>query len=318
VYQPTSRLLTVLELLQARPAISGAELARRLEVDRRTVRRYVMTLQDIGIPVESVRGRHGGYRLRPGFKLPPLMFTEDEAVAVTLGLIAARRSGLAAAAQATEGALAKVERVLPERVSARIRSLQESVAFTERGPTPHPPSGETLLTMSEAARRRRRVWMRYRSAHGSGRESEREVDPYGLVFHGGNWYVVGHDHQSGQTRTFRADRVLAVESRGETFEPSGVDAAEHLQRALATWPWGEAIEVVLETTMARARRAVAPHTATLDEIEGGVLLRFQADDAGAAARYLISLGLPFVVRHPERLREALRRLADELIATAER
>src|ERR687891_436879 len=113
MYQPTTRLLTVLELLQARPYLTGADLARRLEVDGRTVRRYVMMLQDMGIPVEANHGRYGGYRLRPGYKLPPLMFTEEEALAVTLGLLAARRIGLALTAPAVEGALAKIDRVLP-------------------------------------------------------------------------------------------------------------------------------------------------------------------------------------------------------------
>src|SRR5688572_19864892 len=135
MYQPTSRLLTVLELLQARPQMSGAELARRLEVDGRTVRRYVMTLQDMGIPIEAGHGRHGGYRLRPGYKLPPLMFTEQEALAVTLGLLAARQLGLSvAAAPATEGALAKIERVLPVAVAARMRALEESIGFTCSAP----------------------------------------------------------------------------------------------------------------------------------------------------------------------------------------
>src|SRR5262245_25315554 len=144
MYQPTTRLLTVLELLQARPYLSGAELARRLEVDGRTVRRYVMMLQDMGIPVEATHGRHGGYRLRPGFKLPPLMFTEEEALAVTLGLLGARQMGLAATAPATEGALAKIERVLPLAVGERISGLQETIGFTQRAAHPAPAAGETL------------------------------------------------------------------------------------------------------------------------------------------------------------------------------
>jgi len=113
MYYPATRLLTVLELLQSRQRISGPELATRLEVDTRTVRRYIMMLQDLGVPVEAERGRYGSYRLRPGFKLPPLMFTDDEALALTLGLLAARKMGLTVAAPAVEGALAKIERVLP-------------------------------------------------------------------------------------------------------------------------------------------------------------------------------------------------------------
>lgn len=94
MYHPTTRVLTVLELLQARPGVSGAEIARQLEVDRRTIRRYITMLQDLGMPVETTRGPHGGYRLRPGFKLPPLMLANDEALAVTLSLIAAQRHGM--------------------------------------------------------------------------------------------------------------------------------------------------------------------------------------------------------------------------------
>src|SRR3954454_14144537 len=113
MYHPTTRLLTVLELLQTYPRLSGPELAARLEVDVRTVRRYIMMLQDLGIPVEGEIGRYGGYALRPGYKLPPLMFTEDEVVALTVGLLMARQVGLGTNSTAVAGALAKLERVLP-------------------------------------------------------------------------------------------------------------------------------------------------------------------------------------------------------------
>src|SRR5438128_1459359 len=121
VYRPTARVLAVLELLQAHGRMTGPELARRLEVEVRTIRNYVETLQDLGIPVEADRGRYGAYRLRPGFKLPPLIFTEEEALALTLSLLAARESGLAAGTPAVEGALAKIERVLPAATRARLR-----------------------------------------------------------------------------------------------------------------------------------------------------------------------------------------------------
>src|SRR6476661_8459132 len=113
MYHPTTRVLAVLELLQSHRSLTGAALSERLEIDRRSVRRYIAMLQDMGIPIETQRGPHGGYRLRPGFKLPPLMFTEDEALAITLGLLAARRFGLTADALGIEGALAKVDRALP-------------------------------------------------------------------------------------------------------------------------------------------------------------------------------------------------------------
>ncbi|HEU5089089.1 MAG TPA: HTH domain-containing protein, partial [Roseiflexaceae bacterium] len=113
MYHPTTRLLTILELLQTYATMSGAALARRLEVEPRSVRRYITMLQDMGIPIEAVRGPGGGYQLRPGFKLPPLLFSEEEATAIVLGLLSASWLALGQPSVAVEGALAKVMRVLP-------------------------------------------------------------------------------------------------------------------------------------------------------------------------------------------------------------
>src|SRR5918994_1098657 len=125
--RPTTRLLSMLELLQIRGRIGGPELARRLEVGERTVRRYAVRRQEMGVPVEGERGRYGAYSLKPGYRLPPLMFTEEEALGLALGLLAARRLGLAGAAPAVEGALAKVERVMPGALRGRVRDLEETV-----------------------------------------------------------------------------------------------------------------------------------------------------------------------------------------------
>jgi predicted DNA-binding transcriptional regulator YafY len=129
MYHPTTRVLTVLELLQSQGHVTGPDLAERLEVNVRTARRYVTMLQDLGIPVEAERGRHGGYRLRPGFKLPPLMLTDEEALAVTLGLLLARRMGMTATAPASEGALAKIERVLPDALREQVQAVQQMLAM---------------------------------------------------------------------------------------------------------------------------------------------------------------------------------------------
>src|SRR3984893_15377704 len=129
MYSPVSRLLTVLNLLQARASITATELAQRLEVNPRSVRRYIIMLQDLGIPVEAERGRYGGYRLRAGFKLPPLMWTEEEALAITLGLQAAQHLGISKTVPTLESALAKVERVLPLPLRERIQAVQATVAL---------------------------------------------------------------------------------------------------------------------------------------------------------------------------------------------
>src|SRR4051812_46492096 len=134
MYHPTTRVLTILELLQSHPRLNGPELAARLEVDVRTVRRYIGMLQDLGIPVEAEPGRYGGYTLRAGFPLPPLMFNNDEIVVLTLGLLNARSLGVAEAAPAVESALAKIGRVLPVPVAQQLAALQNELTVANLSP----------------------------------------------------------------------------------------------------------------------------------------------------------------------------------------
>src|SRR3954468_10318147 len=203
------RVLALLEALQDRGSATGPELAASLGVDVRTLRRDVAALRTLGIPVEGERGRGGSYRLRPGYRVPPLMFTTGEAVAVALGLMAARRLGLEA-----DGALAKVRRVLPDRVRAGVESLEGMLGFTDSVEAA-PPDGETLLTLADAAARGRRVLAAYTDS--AGVESARELSPLAVVAHGGRWYVPAHDHERGELRALRADRVGSVRlgGRGE-------------------------------------------------------------------------------------------------------
>src|SRR5262245_45256869 len=213
MYHPTTRVLTILELLQAHSQMSGAELAARLEVDRRTVRRYITMLQALGIPVEAVRGPVGGYRLRPGFKLPPLMLTDDEALAILLSLVVARRQGLPAEPHTIEGALAKIERVLPESLRLRLQAVQLSVAFLPARSVPQ-PSAEVVMMIGTAIQQQRRVQLRYLSRR---EETSRGIDPYGLVSHWDRWYLVGRCHLRQAVRTFRLDRILAADLEEATF-----------------------------------------------------------------------------------------------------
>jgi predicted DNA-binding transcriptional regulator YafY len=316
MYHPTTRVLTVLELLQAHGRLSGPNLAARLEVDPRTVRHYITLLQDMGIPVESERGRDGGYRLRPGFKLPPLMFTEDEALALTVGLLAARRLGLAAATPAVEGALAKVERVMPAALRARMEAVQSTLIFSA-GSFSAPPSSAAVMTFSIAAQQRRRVRMRYRAWEN--RESSRHLDTYGVVFYDGRWFAVGYCHLRAGLRMFRLDRVLEAELCAETFErPDDFDSLEFVVYSLASAPGAWVVEALLETTLEEARHRVPTAVARLEEAPEGVLLRCHAQNLDWMARFLVGLGLPFAVRRPDELRAALRALAAEIAALAER
>jgi predicted DNA-binding transcriptional regulator YafY len=316
VYHPTTRVLTVLELLQSRSHLSGAELAERLEVDRRTVRRYVSTLQDLGVPVESESGRYGGYRLRPGYKLPPMMFTEEEALALILGLILSRRIGVGGAAPAVEGALAKLDRVLPDRLRGRVQAVQGALAFTPYRGAASVADPAMLLTLTSASQDSRRVWIRYR---GTDDETEREVDPYGVVHHRGRWYAVGWCHLRQDVRMFRLDRILVLESRDEAFaRPLDFDCVEHVLQSLATIPFGWPIEVLLELRLDEAQRRIAPDLGTLEETPGGVILRTQADALDWMARMLVQIDCPFRILHPAELRDSVRRLARNLSQQARR
>ena len=315
MYHPTTRVLTVLELLQAQPGLSGAELAARLEVNRRTVRRYITMLADLGIPIEAERGPYGGYRLRPGFKLPPLMFTDDEAVAITLSLIAARSHRIPANAHIIAGALAKIERVLPDALRERLQAVQSVVTF---GPTlaGAQPDGDILLCISAAAAEQRRIRLRYHSLSG---KAERSFDPYGVVRHWERWYTVGWCHLRGALRVLRLDRVVSVELETETFtRPPDFDSPTYVLESLATMPWGWPAEVLLETTLEDAQQRFVPGCATFEQVPGGVVLRMDVDRLEWLARLLLTLECPFVIREPPQLRDALREVASEAVALAAR
>ena len=314
MYSPTTRLLTVLELLESRHQMSGPELARRLEVDERTVRRYIVMLQDMGIPVEAVRGVYGAYRLRRGHRVPPLMFTEGEAVALTLGLLAIREFHFPVEVAAVEGALAKTERVLPEQPLQQARSLQEAITFH----VPAPPAllrNDFVVTLSNAVQRRRRVHMRYRAW--SGDESERDFDPYGIVFNEGFWHTAGYCHLRQDLRTFRVDRILTldpVESSEQTFErPANFDVLNFVLRSVAFALPDDQVEVLLETTMERAQQVIPAIMGTLEPTENGVIVRRGATQLEWIAHILLTLDFPVRVRQPAALRDLLRQIASRAL-----
>jgi len=311
-----TRLLMLLEILQDRPFATGRELAEQLGVDVRTVRRYAVALQELGIPVQGERGPAGGYRLAPGYKLPPLMLTDEEASAIVLGLLAAERFGVGVGPSAA-GALAKLRRVLPAALAAQVSGLEETLGFTHAAQPAAPPQGEAVLRLADAARRRRRVHVRY-TRHG-GEESARELSPYGLVFHAGRWYLAAHDHGRDALRTFRVDRVGSLRLGGAAQPPPpGFDAIEHVSRSLARVPWTWEVEVLLDSDVAHARAHVPATLGELDAEPDGVALRMRVESLDYMAAVLARLDRPFTVRRPDELRAAVDALADRLRASARR
>jgi predicted DNA-binding transcriptional regulator YafY len=286
-------------------------------VDARTVRRYIMALQDLGIPVETERGRHGGYRLRPGFKLPPLLFTDEEAMALVIGLLLARQMGLTTSAAATEGALAKIERVLPVTVRERAQAVSDTLKL-DIWRTQEPAAMDIIVSVSTAIQQRLSIQFHHRKLHDED-GSERCIDPYGIVYRGGRTYVTGYCHLREAIRIFRLDRVTDVKLLDTTFEPPpGFDATEHVVHTLATAPRRWLAKVLLETDMGTARMRIPRGAAVVTEVPEGVLVHCQTEDLDWFARTLLGLGCPLIVQEPEELRDALRRVAVDAASLAER
>jgi predicted DNA-binding transcriptional regulator YafY len=307
----------MLELLQARERIGVPELARRLEVGERTVRRYAAKLREMGIPVEAELGRYGAYYLRSGYRLPPMIFTDEEALGLALGLLAARHLGLAGVAPAVEGALAKLERVMSEALRGRVRALQETVSIAVTRPRA-PARSEALLTLAAAVGEQRRVRLRYSS--GLSRETKREVDPYGVMHREGYWYAVGYCHLRKGMRLFRLDRVLEAEMLEETFaRPAGLDSPGAVLSAVANTHGDRwSVEVLLETRVEEVRGQLPSVGLSLEQTEGGTLLRCSTWSLEWPARVLAGLDCSFVVRRPTELRDALEQRAEKLATLARR
>jgi predicted DNA-binding transcriptional regulator YafY len=315
--RPTAQVLTLLELLQSGGVRTMAELADRLGVEPRTVRRYVDHLIDLDVPVESVRGRYGGYRLAAGYRLPPLMLSDDEALAVLLGLVAGRRAGLATATgTASETAAAKIRRVLPSRIADRLDAVLGSLAFTAEADDISPPQTGVLLTIADAIRRHKPISIRYTA--GGGRRSIRTLHPYGLVSHSGRWYVTGADPEIGEDRTFRLDRIADARTLPGSFEPpAGLDAAERVLTSMARVPYRHEVTLRIQGTVEQIRKRLPASVAEVQEHEDGGWQRVEirAESLNWLPGVLAALDLPFVIERPDELRDRVIALADRLAAS---
>jgi predicted DNA-binding transcriptional regulator YafY len=314
MYHPTTRVLAVLELLQTHGRLSGAEMSAKLAVDARTLRRYIATLEGIGIPIVTERGRHGGYALMAGFKLPPMMFTNDEALALSVGLLAARGLGLSDAAPAVASAQAKLERIMPANLKRRVRAVDETIRLdTVR--TVAPADNEALGILSSAALAQQQVQLQYHAP--DGKDSERAFDPYGLVFRGGCWYVLGMCHLRAAMRSFRIDRIVRVEPRPASFlRPTGFDALEMLRKSMATMPRQYALEILLRTDLQTASSHFFDAIGLFEQTQDGVMLRTQTDHVDWFAGHLASMPFDFEIRSPQALRDSVARLGQRLIQLA--
>ncbi|MFH9865098.1 helix-turn-helix transcriptional regulator [Streptomyces lydicus] len=324
--RPTGRVLTLLELLQSGGTRTVAELADRLGVDGRTVRRYVDQLLDLDVPVESVRGRYGGYRLAPGYRLPPLMLSDDEALAVLLGLAAGRRAGLTTTERtASETASAKIRRVLPQHLARRLDMLLDSLAFTDQPGEFAAPDAGVLLTLADAVRHRRPVSLKY--VDGDGRRSERTLHAYGIVAHAGRWYVTGTDAGIGEDRTFRLDRIADARTLPGSFEePGSPDPAQRVLAGFATAAYRHEVTVRIHGTVEQIRARLPASVASLAEYEPTAgedrsaerwrRVELRAERLDWLPPALAAIDRPFVIERPDELRDLVVAFADRLASSA--
>jgi predicted DNA-binding transcriptional regulator YafY len=292
--------------MQDRRHWSGGDLADRLGVSLRTVRRDVDRLRELGYPVEAQPGVDGGYRLAPGASLPPLLLDDDEAVALTVGLQAAAQTAVTGMAESSVRVLAKVVQVLPSRLRQRVDALRAMTVAPGWGveATVEP---QVLTTVASACRDAERITFGYTAADGT--RSERHAEPFRLVALGRRWYLVAYDVDRGDWRSFRLDRTAFPRPTGARFAPRRLpaeDPAAFVRAGIAEGPVPFAVDVLVAAPADEVRTRIG-RWATVEEAgPGECRVRMRADDLSWPALALGTTGAEFRVVHPPELADLLR------------
>jgi predicted DNA-binding transcriptional regulator YafY len=312
MWETSARLLKLLSLLQARRDWSGADLAARLEVSDRTVRRDVGRLRDLGYPVHASRGTDGGYRLGAGAAMPPLLLDDDEAVAVAVGLRTAARSPVTGIEETSVRALAKLEQVLPSRLRRRVSAVADyTVPVPPDSPAPAVDPA-VLTTLASACRDHERLRFGYRSHDGT--SAIRSAEPHRLVTWGRRWYLVAWDTERGGWRTFRVDRIAPRTPAGPRFTPrdlpEGGDVAAYVARGVSAAAFRFRARVTVHAPAAVVATRINPAVGVVEAIDDrSCVLATGADSVQMVAVYLGLLDLDFDVSEPPELIARLRMLA---------
>jgi len=312
--ETSARLLRLLSLLQARPEWSGAELAGRLGVTDRTLRRDVTKLRGLGYPVAAAPGVAGGYRLGAGARMPPLLLDDDEAVAVALSLRTAAAHSVAGVGEASVRALAKLEQVLPSRLRERAAAIaQATVPLAGPGPA---LDAEALTTIARACSNHERLQFGYRSRDGD--LTTRRTEPHRLVQAGYRWYLVARDVERDDWRTFRADRIETPLLTGVRFVPvDPPDAAAFVARAVTTAPYRYQARILLHAPAAAVAEHVPPSVGVLEPAAvDRTILTAGSDSLDGLAFHVAMLDCDFTVLAPRELADRLARLAARLAAAS--
>jgi predicted DNA-binding transcriptional regulator YafY len=305
----SGRLLKLLSLLQTRRDWPGEELARRLEVSARTIRRDIERLRDLGYPVDALTGPAGGYRLHAGTAMPPLLLDDDEAVAIAVGLRTAARASVTGIEETSVRALVKLEQVLPSHLRRRVNALQTAtVTLAASGPTVDP---EALTAIAGACRDRERLRFDYRGRDAAG--SRRCVEPHTLVNLGRRWYLVAWDCDREDWRTFRVDRLASLSPAGSRFEPRALpndDPAAFVAANLSGAPSRYQARVTLHAPAEQVAGRPLFMGSTIEAIDDHTCeLRTSDDSLDWLAVRVAMVGVDFEVHEPAELVERMRELA---------
>ncbi|WP_067496838.1 YafY family protein [Actinoplanes sp. TFC3] len=316
----SARMLRLLSLLQTHRYWPGAELADRLEVSPRTLRRDVDRLRELGYPVDASRGVAGGYQLQAGAAMPPLLLDDEEAVAIAVGLRTAAAGAVAGFEETSVRALAKVTQLLPPRLRKRIDALRAATAPGAFSADSPPLDATTLTTIALACRAEERLRFAYTprtsdSTSPAPPMTERHVEPHRLVSLGRRWYLLAWDLDRTDWRSFRVDRLSKPAPTGARFRPRdipGGDAAAWLQSRLSGA--GQRYEVsILIGREAGVVRDFVGHWGQVEPIDEGCRLRMNVDDLNWPAMVLGSLGAAFVIESPPELHTKVRQVAETLM-----
>ncbi len=307
------RLLKLLGLLEGRIDWTAEELARRLEVTPRTVRRDVTRLRSLGYPVEAMAGPGGGYRLGAGGKMPPLLLDDDEALAVAVGLRVAATAAVGGLEDASLSALGKLEHVLPPRLRTRLEDVSVATVSTAGQPSTRVDHNDLAVTAA-AIRSATRIRFSYTDAEQ--RQSERHVEPNRLVHTGRRWYLVAFDIDRDDWRTFRLDRVSGPQPTGmRSARRKTPDPVELVQRGISVEAWSHRASVLLHMDAERARTFIPGTVGVIEPIgPDECRLEIGADDLGWLARYLISMPMGFKVEEPPELAAEVVTIGEKLVA----
>jgi predicted DNA-binding transcriptional regulator YafY len=318
--ETSARLLRLLSLLQAHREWSGPELADRLGVTARTVRRDVDRLRELGYPVNASPGTGGGYQLGAGAELPPLLLDDEEAVAVAVGLRSAAGQGIDGIGESSVRALAKLEQVLPSRLRRRVGALNAFTVPLMRGPQLSAVDPAVLTELANACRDAERLRFEYRD-HG-GTATRRTVEPHRLVCTERRWYLVAWDVDRADWRTFRVDRVTPKPPHGPRFpprEPPAEDLAAYVSKGVSRNAYASQAVVRLLVPLHEAAERISPSAGTLEPYdEHSCLLRTGAPSLDVMAIHVMMTGVDFEVVEPEGLTETIRTLRDRLSAALDR